>query len=553
MMKKKKLVKKFIFLVIFFGFFACYEKERQIGKVYEVWGGEKYLSGPEGFHPEKYNYTLLGTAESTRTFYGNYQYYLILTRPYNIVYVDAIMFSDGHYHGGPSTTAANTLDWINIFGAPDGAYAAVGGGEHDENEGGYISIDPGDYFDSITVFIAQPGIVCGNLICEEGEDEFSCQIDCPSYASMISAGGHHNCALTSNGGVKCWGYNYYGQLGDGTYTNSNVPVVVFDLIEQTSFIALGENHSCALLNNGQVKCWGENLYGQLGVGSTVRMTSSPVDVLGGASSEVAVLCAGGKHTCALLSSGKVKCWGANYSGQLGNGTNTNSNFPVYVLDGASVYLSSVVDISCGGEHTCALLSNGQVKCWGTNYSGQLGNGASNSSNLPVDVLEGASAYLSGVIEISCGGEHTCALLSNGQVKCWGSNGYGQLGDGSNSNSPWPINVLDGSGTYLSGVIDISAGYFHTCAVMSYGGVKCWGWGGYGQLGQGSPIWLSNLPLEVKGLSSSMISVSAGRLHTCALSDLGGIKCWGGNSYGQVGNGSWWDTISMPAEVFGFIH
>jgi alpha-tubulin suppressor-like RCC1 family protein len=258
-----------------------------------------------------------------------------------------------------------------------------------------------------------------------------------------------------------------------------------------------------------------------------------VDVVG-LSGEVNTMSAGYEYTCALLSSGGVKCWGVNLYGNLGNGSTISVSTPVDV----SGLSSGVIAISAGRNHTCALLSSGGVKCWGDDMYGDLGDGKHQQENQPVDV----SGLSSGVIAVSAGGNHTCALLSSGGVKCWGNNAWGQLGDGTRDNKFIPVDV---SGLSTSGVVAISAGGSHTCALLSSGGVKCWGINEFGQLGKGesngSEILKDNLfstiPIDVVGLSSGVTAISAGGAHTCALMNSSGIKCWGDNFSGQLGNGT----------------
>ena len=351
----------------------------------------------------------------------------------------------------------------------------------------------------------------------------------------IDGGGVHTCALASNGGVKCWGRNNYGQLGNGNTADSNVPVDVSGLSSGISAISAGNYHTCAVLTSGGVKCWGWNGYGELGNGNTAD-SNVPVNV-SGLSFGIASIFAGGYHTCALTSSGGIKCWGRNNCGQFGNGNKTDSNVPVDV----SGLSSGISAISAGRYHTCALTSDGGVKCWGDNYSGQLGNGNNTDSNVPVDV----SGLSSGVSAISAGDYHTCALSSGG-VKCWGYNEYGQLGNGNNTDSNVPVDVSGLS----SGVSAISAGgYGHTCGLLTSGGVKCWGRNNYGQLGNGNNTD-SNVPVDVSGLSSGVSAISAGLYHTCGLLTSGGVKCWGDNYSGQLGNGN--NTHSnVPVDVLGF--
>ena len=245
-----------------------------------------------------------------------------------------------------------------------------------------------------------------------------------SGVAAISAGGYHTCALTTSGAVKCWGANWYGQLGDGTTTDCYTPVDVVGLDSGVAAISAGGGYTCALTTSGAVKCWG------WGAGSL-----TPADKVG-LDGGVAAISAGAVHTCALTTSGAVKCWGANYSGELGDGTTTGRYTPVDVvgLDGG------VAAISAGGGHTCALTTSGAVKCWGGNSVGQLGDGTTTGRYTPVDVV----GLDSGVAAISAGGGdgfHTCALTTSGTVKCWGINQYGQLGDGTTTKRYTPVDVV----------------------------------------------------------------------------------------------------------------
>jgi alpha-tubulin suppressor-like RCC1 family protein len=356
-----------------------------------------------------------------------------------------------------------------------------------------------------------------------------------ALVASVSASDQHTCILTSSGGVKCWGKNLSGELGNGTYTGSNVPVNVSGLASGVSAISAGGSHTCALTVSGGVKCWGFNSDGELGNGTTTD-SKIPVNVSGLASGIIAIS-AGYEHTCVLTSSGAVKCWGYNGEGQLGNGTNTNSSVPVDV----SGLLSGVRAISAGGLHTCALTAFRGVQCWGYNLMGQLGDGTTTDSNVPVNV----SGLASGVSAISAGMDHACALTASGGSKCWGYNWQGNLGNGTNTNSAVPVDV---SGL-ASGVRAISAGKYHTCTLTSSAGAKCWGYNMTGQLGNGTSND-SNVPANVSGLSSGVSAISGGGYHTCAITSSGGVMCWGYNVDGELGNGKNTDS-NIPVNVVGF--
>ena len=346
-------------------------------------------------------------------------------------------------------------------------------------------------------------------------------------ATAIAAGAWHTCALASAGGAVCWGYNE--------------PRAVAGLASGVAAISAGGYHACALTSAGAVVCWGWNDSGQLGNGrqgcGDVRC-SSPIPVaVSGLGSGVAAIAAGGVHSCALTSVGGVVCWGDNSYGQLGDGTTTNRYTPVAV----SGLSSGVVAIAAGGDHTCALTSAGAVVCWGYNTYGQLGDGTTTTRLTPVAV----SGLASGVAAISAGGLHSCALTSAGGVVCWGYNGGGQLGDGTTTNRDTPVDV-SGLG---SGVAAIAAGGVHSCALTRAGGVVCWGSNGWGQLGDGTTTE-RHTPVAVSGLVSGVVAIAAGTEHTCALTSVGVVKCWGENASGQLGDGTTIDSHT-PVGVIGF--
>jgi alpha-tubulin suppressor-like RCC1 family protein len=351
---------------------------------------------------------------------------------------------------------------------------------------------------------------------------------------VLAAGAYHTCALNSGGGVECWGANDYGQLGDGTYTERHAPVLVSDLAGGVVAVAAGDSHTCALTSAGGAKCWGFDLYGQLGDGSNL-IRRTPVSV-SGLSSGVIAITASRAHSCALTIAGAVKCWGANGSGQLGDGTTFERHTPVAV-QGLS---SGVVAISAGAYHTCALTIAGGVKCWGGSNTGQLGDGSSLQRLTPSDV----SGLSRGVVAISARSYHTCALTSAGAVKCWGSNFYGEIGDGTHDMRYTPVAV---SGL-ASGVVAIAAGASHSCAVNASGVAKCWGDNMSGQLGDGTATD-RRVPTIVSGLSSGVVTISTGAYHSCALTIAGAVKCWGNSTNGQLGDGATMNRLT-PTPVAG---
>lgn len=347
--------------------------------------------------------------------------------------------------------------------------------------------------------------------------------DLGAIASVV-AGDNHTCAIVdSDRNLRCWGKNDKGQLGDGSTSDRVIPLLVPGLTG-VSQIALGDNHTCALLNDGTVKCWGLNDKGQLGQGdSTNRSVPTLVPGLSG----IIAVAAGSSHSCAVLATGSgVKCWGLNNYYQLGDGSTTDRLSPVDVGS-----LSGVVSIKAGGTHSCAIISpSNTVKCWGRNNVGQLGDTSNTTRTAPVLV-----SGITGVTSLAVGYDHACVVQSADQkVRCWGYNSNGQLGDGSTSNRWTSVQVNAAS---LGNVTGVYAGFYHTCAILaSDSTVKCWGNNSLGQLGNGT-ITSSSLPVVATGVVNAQ-SMAIGWNHSCSVSSIDQtIKCWGANDKGQIGIGA----------------
>lgn len=341
-----------------------------------------------------------------------------------------------------------------------------------------------------------------------------------SGVAALSAGDSHACAQNTAGALECWGYNDSGQLGDGTEHKRPGPAAVQGLSGPVSQVSAGNLHTCAVTAAGAALCWGYNGDGELGDGTTTdRRTPTPVSGLG---SGVTAISAGTFHTCALTTAGAVSCWG--YDDEINGAPISPAHtrpVPVSGLD------SGVVAISAGNRFSCALTDAGAVKCWGLNDEGQLGNGTKTHSSQPVAV----QGLGSGVVAISAGNAHACAVTGQGALMCWGANDDGELGDGTKTSRSAP-GVVDGLGT---GVLAVSAGSTHSCAILSDRTATCWGTNDAGELGNGT-FKAATRPVAVSGLTG-IAGLGAGTAFTCAVTTEGAAKCWGDNGIGQLGIGA----------------
>jgi cysteine-rich repeat protein len=385
----------------------------------------------------------------------------------------------------------------------------------------------------------------------------------PDWTRLVT-GGDHTCALLDSGSVRCWGRGDDGQPGYGTTNDvgdnetpaSKGDVNVGGAVRQ---IAAGGGHTCAVLDSGSVRCWGAGSFGRLGYGNsnnigddeTPASLPAPVEVGG----PVRQLALGWFHTCALLDSGVVRCWGWGPAGRLGYGKTYDIGGPLDSVgdDEPPTWApnldfggTAVRQLAAGSDHTCALLDSGAVHCWGAGTDGKLGYG--NTAHVgddetpaeagAVNVTDGGDK----VIQLAGGGAHTCALLGSGAVRCWGRGAEGQLGYGKTDNigdgeSPASAGYVDVGGT----VIQLAAGFYHTCALLDTGAVRCWGRGTDGQLGYGDTSNIGDYETPAsKGdvnVGGTVRQIAAGHYHTCALLDTGAVRCWGRGVDGRLGYGS----------------
>lgn len=403
----------------------------------------------------------------------------------------------------------------------------------------------------------------------------------------VAAGDYFTCAWIRNKVAKCWGLNAKGQLGQGSSTptiggaagqmGNSLAVIDFGTGRSATTIAAGSFHACALLDNKQVKCWGNNQNGELGLGDTVARglvagdmgDGLPAVDLGSDAAGVPLtarrVTAGATHSCALLSTNQVKCWGSNAYGQLGLGDMNNrgdgvgemgNTLPAVDLGTDPVTLQpyGATEIGAFGYQTCARLDNDDLKCWGHNGHGQLGQGDLNHrGDVAGEMGDALSRIKLGAGRIATkatgGAYHLCALLNDASVKCWGWNATGQLGLGDTSDRGDGPNEMAGHLTALDlgtglAALDIAAGGSHGCALLADSSLKCWGSNDSGELGQGdrlprgtASVQMGNaLPAIALGSGRSVKRVAAGVAHTCAVLDNQQLKCWGHNAWGQLGLG-----------------
>ncbi|MBN2128069.1 MAG: hypothetical protein JW741_01175, partial [Sedimentisphaerales bacterium] len=374
--------------------------------------------------------------------------------------------------------------------------------------------------------------------------------------TAVAAGRSHSLALRNDDTVWAWGYNYDGQLGDGTTNYRSAPVQVVDgaggLLAGMTAIAAGGEHSLALRNDGTVWAWGQNWWGKLGDGTTTDR-SAPVQVADGAGgllTGMTAIAAGGEHSLALRNDGTVWAWGDHYQRRFGDGTTTDPSAPVQVVDGAGGFLTGVTAIAAGGQHSLVLRNDGTVRAWGDNYDGQLGDGTTNHHSAPVQVVDGSRGLFTGATAVAAGHGHSLALRNDETVWAWGYNYNGQLGDGTTTDRSVPVQVVDGAGGFLTGMTAVAAGSSHSLAIRNDGTVWAWGYNYNGQLGDGTTTDRS-APVQVVdgagGFLTGVMAITAGGGHGLALKTDGTVWAWGLNWWGQLGDGTT-DLTFAPVQV-----
>ncbi len=391
----------------------------------------------------------------------------------------------------------------------------------------------------------------------------------PFQAGYLDAGGEHTCAVLLDGSLRCWGTNRGSRLGIpgvGAVPDPGAAGPVLVREGRTEALANGLFHTCAIVGAGVVKCWGFAANGRLGTGAALpggatsvvsAADAAPVDL--GPGRRARAIAAGLSHTCAILDTGEVRCWGTGSFGRLGNGDTQD------VGDDEVPGARPVVDlpraaraITAGDYHTCAILDDGSVRCWGYDANGRLGAGLPlfDTVTRPTPALNLGPGRTA--VAISAGSAHTCAVLDNGAVTCWGFNGNGQLGQGSTTSRPVPTPPVDLGGRataiaaapgYIRDPSEAYVGGAHTCAVLESGAVRCWGFNGNARLGSsdwGQQVGATNLPTDVPpvdlGPGARARAITLGNAHSCVLLADDSVRCWGFNDDGRLGNGQTGNTV-----------
>ncbi len=395
-------------------------------------------------------------------------------------------------------------------------------------------------------------------------------IAAPSFAqAQVTLGQAHTCALLTDRTVRCWGANDAGQSAAGTRAavgdepNELVALEPISVGGAVAQIEAGGFHTCALRQDGGVRCWGDGADGKLGQSDTQTRGKGPTDLedlpdiaLGTAAARIT---AGLRHTCALTRSGGVRCWGSGTFGQTGAGTTQAlGDAPGEIAALTDLPLGrSAVDIAAGAYHTCAVLDDASVRCWGLDTFGQLGRGSSEPvGDQPGEVAALTAVPVPAARSVVAGSAHTCALLTDGGVACWGDGFFGQLGNGSTDivgDAPGEVSAVTPI-RFSSPVTELTAGRDHTCARLATGSVTCWGAGAFGQTGMDSNHRLGDELgeradlLAPIALALPVLTLDAGATHTCAVLDDMTLRCWGSGAQGRLGLGDTRTRGDRPGDM-----
>ncbi|MCL2451665.1 glycine-rich protein [Candidatus Saccharibacteria bacterium] len=388
---------------------------------------------------------------------------------------------------------------------------------------------------------------------------------------QISTGNTHTCAIASDDTAYCWGSNSSGQLGDNTTNQRDLPTAISagntGLLDgkRVKQIAAGNSHTCAIASDDTLYCWGSNTNGQLGDTTTnqhnvpTAVSSGNTGLIGGKTAKQ--ITAGTLHTCAIASDDTVYCWGSNGSGRLGDNSLTQRPAPTAVSSGNTGLVGgkTAKQITAGDAHTCAVASDGMAYCWGLGDTGQLGNGYTNNSSIPITISSYINpGLLSGktVQQITAGSNHTCAIASDGTTYCWGGNANSQLGNNGVGTQTLPTAINFGSTGLVGGktVKQVEAGNSYTCAIAIDDTAYCWGFNGFNQLGD-STASTRAVPTAVSSGNTGLVGgkpavqIATGNNHTCAIAGDGAAYCWGNNTSRQLGDNTSAVTQTVPSPVY----
>jgi alpha-tubulin suppressor-like RCC1 family protein len=346
------------------------------------------------------------------------------------------------------------------------------------------------------------------------------------YAKVVSAAANQSCAITLSGGLKCWGDYIADSSGSSTPIYHPYPEDIPGLESGVVDVSANRNYTCVLMTSGGVKCWGTNIEGELGDNrASGNYSFTPVDVVG-LSSGVKAIANGQLHACALLDTGGVKCWGFSAGGAVGNPV-----YPYSYVPSDVVGLSGVVEIAVGTTHSCAITSTGGVKCWGASGSGKVLGDGFEGMRSPLWAVVDVKGLSKGTVALAIGDLFTCALMEDGGIKCWGKNAGYYLGDGTKFNRPTPVDVIG----LDRPAVAIAASDNTICAILDDGSVACWGQNLLFNPDVVETLFVS--PSLISGFNNTVTSISVGWKHACAVMEDQSVMCWGGNSDGQLGIGT----------------